>query len=582
VPRYQGGTVVRLFSIILFLLLNVLYFYFEMPVLALGFVDWSNLAIVWGMLFLFVSALMLLSKFRAFIMKTPWGELIRQLFPQVFKERPHVVNISNYQNSTWAFKKYKTMAVIGVGLMVMGIGNAVVLPLLTSAPLFYSQAYRNLLGQVKESSFSKDIEPINLSQIRIVDEETARKLADKKIGEVPALGSEVQLGDLVLQKVKDKLYYVAPLEYRGFFQWLSNRDKGSKGYVMVSATNPDDVRLIQNVHLKYQMRGFFMDYLPRYLYFHGYVNVGLTDYSFQVDNNLRPYWVVTLYRNKVGYRGSDAIGVVTVDAQTGEIARYRLNNMPSWVNRVQPEEFIYQQIRDWGEYINGFWNSIFAKTGTLEPTGRKMHLIYGNDDNVYWYTGITSSGKDKSTVGFILVNSRTKEAKWYKVAGADENSAKKSAEGQVQEKGYKAGYPVLYNIYGVPTYIAPLKDKEGLLKAVAFISVENYNLVGVGPDIESALRSYQQSLSNKGNQFVPSNKVSPLKIQGKIAREAYVVKNGESYFYLMLEGDKRIFVGTAAASPKLPLAKAGDTVTINASDPHDNVFTIREFKCENY
>ena len=66
----------------------------------------------------------------------------------------------------------------------------------------------------------------------------------------------------------------------------------------------------------------------------------------------------------------------------------------------------------------------------------------------------------------------------------------------MQEKGYRAGYPILYNIYGIPTYIAPLKDKEGLLKLIAFISVENYNIVGVGADVESAMRNYQQALAS--------------------------------------------------------------------------------------
>lgn len=558
-----------------------------MPVLALGFTDWSNLIIAWGILLLFISALILLNKFRQFIAKTAWGEILKKLVPQLFQEKPHVVDISDYQNNGQNFRRYKMLGFIGIVLLVIGVGNLVVFPILTSAPILFSNSYRGLLGDVKESSFTSDIEPINLSQIRIVDEETARKLADKKIGEVPALGSEVQLGELVLQKVQEKLYYVAPLEHRGIFQWLTNHSKGSKGYVMVSATNPQDVKLIQNVQgkeifLKYQMKGFLFDYLPRYLYFNGLFNVGISDFSFEVDDELNPYWVVTLYKNKIGYRGPDAIGAVIINAQTGEFSKYEIQDVPRWVDRIQPEDFVYRQVRDWGEYINGFWNSIFAKTGTLKPTGNDLHLIYGNDDNVYWYTGITSSGKDGSSVGFILINSRTKEAKWYKVSGADEAGAKKSAEGQVQEKGYRAGYPILYNIGGVPTYIAPLKDKEGLLKAVSYISVENYNLVGVGPDIESGLHVYQQILASKGNQFVPSQENRPMKLQGKISRVSQIVKGGDSYFYFMLEGDNRIFVGSVNTSPKVPLAKVGDIVSVSANDTKEATLTISDFKGENY
>jgi len=252
------------------------------------------------------------------------------------------------------------------------------------------------------------------------------------------------------------------------------------------------------------------------------------------------------------------------------------------VDRIQPESFVYQQISNWGEYINGFWNSVFAKTGTLRPTGDRLNLIYGNDNKIYWYTGITSSGRDDSSVGFLLVNSRTKVAKWYKVAGATEDAARRSAEGQVQEKSYRAGYPVLYNINGVPTYIAPLKDKEGLLKMVSFISVENYNIVGVGPDIESALQAYQQNLLDKGNNFVPSNVVKQISLHGTVTRFSQMVKGGESYFYFTLDNDPRIFVSTVNISSKLPLIRVGDVVDISVNDTQESPRGVLKLNTTNY
>jgi len=570
-------------KLLLLLFLAFLYLYLAMPVLALGFTDWSTPLLFIGAILVAISARAIVAKVRTLLLGWQLGRIIlRLLLKKPVEVPPNIIDISGYHTPAWT----KLAGLTGVIFLAVAIANSIILPILTSHPLLRSQAYRDLLGEVRESSFTSDVEPISTSQIRIIDDETAVRLADKKIGEVPALGSEVQLGELCLQKVRDKLYYVAPLEHRGFFQWLTNQARGSKGYVMVSATNPQDVHLVQSINgrevrIKYQMRGFLFDYLPRYLYFHGLVDVGMTDYSFQVDDDLNPYWVVTLYRNKVGYSGPDAVGVAIVNAETGEITRYSLDAVPAWVNRIQPEEFIYSQITDWGRYVNGFWNSILAKTGTLKPTGDRLHLIYGNH-NVYWYTGITSSGRDESTVGFILVNSRTKEAKWYKVAGATENAARKSAEGQVQEKGYRAGYPILYNIYGVPTYIAPLKDKEGLLKLVSFISVENYNLVGVGPDIESALRSYQQKLADKGNAFIPGAEVRQGRLSGRVSRVNQVVKGGESYFYFTLENDPRIFVGTAATSPKLPLLKAGDQVTILYNEGSESPIGIVQFEAAGY
>jgi hypothetical protein len=565
-----------------FIVFNFVYFYLVMPVLALGFTDWSNPLMLWGFFLIWLAV-------RGIVRNGPGAfdnSFLMKLLGKFFGVTPADTKTVNVTDQ-YAVRKYRRIAATGLALITISFLNSAVLPILTSNSLLFSQQYRNLLGNVQESSFTADIEPIKLSQIRIIDQETAIKLADKKIGEIPALGSATRLGEMVLQKVQNKLYYVAPLEHRGFFQWVSNQARGSQGYIMVSATNPQDVRLIQSVdghdvYLKYQTHGFLFDYLPRYLYFHGFFNIGMTDYSFEVDDDLRPHWVVTLYKNKIGYSGSDATGVVLVNAQTGEIAKYAVGDAPSWVDLIQPEGFIYKQIAYWGEYINGYWNSVFAKTGTLKPNGDRLHLIYGNDNSVDWYTGITSSGKDDSTVGFILVNSRTKEAKWYKVAGATEDAARRSAEGQVQEKSYRGGYPILYNINGVPTYIAPLKDKEGLLKMVSFISVENYNVVGVGLDIESALRSYQQNLVGKGNLFVPGNAVRQVTIQGKVSRISQVVKAGDSYFYFTIENDPRIFIGTINTSPKLPLVKLGDTVDITVNDSNESPLGILQFSTTSY
>lgn len=578
----------RIQGLCILLILVGVYVFVRMPVLALGFTDWSFL-VFWGGVALLAWPLSALTeRFPHLITRNAWEELLRRLLPWAFKQRPRVVEITNHRRLAMLMMRYKAMTFIGAALLILAFCNFFVFPILLSTPVLFSQQYRNLLGPVTESSFSSDVAPINLGQIRIVDEEIAARLADKKIGEIPALGSEVQLGQMSLQKVRDQLFYVAPLEYRGFFQWWSNRQKGSQGYVMVSATNPQDVHLVQQVNgedirLKYQTKGFFLEDLHRHLYLSGLVDVGIGDLSFEVDDDLHPYWVATLYRNKIGYGGSDVVGVAVVDAQSGEIQRYGPEEVPRWVDRVQPEDFLFHQIRDWGAYVNGFWNTLLAKTGTLRPAGDGLHLIYGDDDNVYWYTGISSSGKDESTVGFVLVNSRTKEVRWYKVAGANELSAKKSAEGQVQEKAYRAGSPVLYNIGGVPTYIMPMKDKEGLLKAVAFVSVENYNIVGVGADMESAYRLYRQNLAQTGLADIGSSEMKQSILRGPVSRISQVVQHGESYYFLMLEGQSPVFMGAASLSPKLPLVRPGDVVDISFTAGHGAAPAVmHQFKTDSY
>ena len=102
------------------------------------------------------------------------------------------------------------------------------------------------LVKVEESVFTEDVSPVSVDKIRIVDEDMAMKLGDKKLGEIPAIGSISKVGEYSIQSVKGELYWVAPLVHRDIIKWLTNLD-GTNGYIMVSATNPQDVRLVQNL-----------------------------------------------------------------------------------------------------------------------------------------------------------------------------------------------------------------------------------------------------------------------------------------------------------------------------------------------
>ena len=92
------------------------------------------------------------------------------------------------------------------------------------------------------------------------------------------------------------------------------------------------------------------------MYFNGYCTTGLTDYTFEIDDKGKPFWVVTKFEKKIGFSGNDAVGVVVVDAQTGEFREYSIANTPKWVDRIQPIDFVEEQLNDWGDYVHGYWN----------------------------------------------------------------------------------------------------------------------------------------------------------------------------------------------------------------------------------
>ena len=474
-------------------------------------------------------------------------------------------------------KLAKTNFSIAIALIIY----IIIVPFITSSPILHSKAYRNLLGEVKESNFTKDVSPVSVNEIRLVDEEMAMKLGDKKLGEVPAIGSVSKLGKFHIQSIDGELYWVAPLVHRDLIKWVTNMS-GTNGYVMVSATNPQDIRLVQDVDGKpikivYQPEAYLHQDLKRHMYLKGYVNVGMTDFTLEIDDKGKPYWVVTLYENAIGYEGKNAKGIATVDAQTGEVKSYGINSAPKWIDRIQPQEFITNQINDWGTYINGFLNSVISEKGVLVAT-EGTSLVYGDDGKSYWYTGITSAGADDSTIGFMLVDTRTKEAKLYRQPGATETAAMVSATGKVQEKNYEATFPVMYNILGKSTYVMSLKDKAGLVKMVAFVSVEDFNIVGIGDTTEEAYRNYKEQLKSKGNNIEVENETNKESKTGIIQRiNSDVVDGNTSYYFTVDTLKNSILVVSSKVSNEVPLTKEGDSVKFGYEKGQSGSIDVTDF-----
>jgi len=437
-------------------------------------------------------------------------------------------------------------------------------PLLSSWALFWHADYRNLIGEVKQGkTLHHQIAPISVDQVRVVDQDLAYLLGEKIIGTQAALGSQVELGTFCIQKVKGDLYWVAPLLHSGFFKWL-NQPQGTPGYVMVSATNERDVRLVQTldnqpIYLKYQPEAYFGSYLQRHVYLNGYASTGLTDYTFEIDDNGRPYWVVSRFDKKVGFMGEDATGVVVVDAQTGAINDYDLAQMPAWIDRAQPIDFVETQLDDWGELVHGYFN--FSNADKLTST-EGLTLVYGPDGRAYWYTGLTSVGGDESCVGFVLIDSRTKKTTFYRQSGATEAAAMQSAEGKVQEKKYSATLPIPYTINGIPTYVMTLKDDGGLVKMYAMVALHDYTIVGVGNTLRETLSAFKSAYSSGNNGFDPAQNQKAQTLTTKVIRIGTDVRNGNTYYYLMLDGQTAQFVATSALSSALPVTQVGDEVEV--------------------
>lgn len=464
-------------------------------------------------------------------------------------------------------------------MVVLGL-YMTVLPILTSLAVFRSNDYRDLIGKVEMGeNLSKHMAPISIEKIRVVDQALANLLGDKVLGAQAALGSQVRLGTFNIQKVGTELYWVAPLLHSGFFMWQKN-SQGTPGYVMVNATNERDVKLVQEIKgkkvlIKYQPEAFFFSNLERHIYFEGFFYCGLTDYTFEIDDEGNPFWVVTKYKKKIGFNGSDAVGVVIVDPQTGVTIEYSIENTPAWVDRIQPDRFIETQLNDWGQYVKGYWN--FSNEDKLQIT-ENVSLVYGEDNRAYWYTGLTSVGADEATVGFVLVDTRTKKAVWYRQSGATEFAAKNSAIGKIQEKRYSASAPIPYNINGIPTYVMTLKDDGGLVKMFAMVAIEDYTIVGVGNTLRETLMAYKNAFNMTSNKLSVKNSAQKTTLKSVVTRINNDVKNGNSFYYFTVKDYSNIFIGSSQISNALPVSSVGDSIEISFDSDTQGIIDISSFR----
>ena len=534
----------KFFSIFFLLLFGFLLFYINLPVINYGFTGFAIILLLLVILGIVFSL----------------GLIVLQKTKQV-----KIVNRPN-----------KFLYVL-IGVLLV---YCIVLPFVTSLKVFRSDSFQKLIGKVNNGQkITNHIAPISIDKIRVVDEELAHLLGEKILGSQPALGSQVELGDFCIQKVNDNLYWVAPLLHSGFLKWLNNQD-GTAGYVMVSATNERDVKLVQHVNgtaikIRYQPSAYFGSDLHRHAYFNGNATVGLTDFSFEIDDTGKPFWVITKYVKKIGFSGKEATGVIVVDAQSGVINEYSIAETPKWVDRIQPLDLIEDQLNDWGEYVHGYWN--FANQDKLQIT-EGLTLVYGENNKSYWYTGLTSVGKDESAVGFVLVDTRNKETTFYKQSGATEYAAQSSAQGKVQEKGYKASLPIPYNINNIPTYVMTLKDAGGLVKMFAMVAISDYTIVGVGNTMRETLTSFKNVYNMADNKINPNSVSNKKSLKSIVTRIQNDVKNGNSFYYFKVKDYPNIFVGSSQISYQLPMTMVGDSIKISFDIDLEEVIDVSSFE----
>lgn len=436
-----------------------------------------------------------------------------------------------------------------------------------ASPLITHKDRRAMIGEVEVKEFDTTIQVVSTDKLRVLDERDALKHAENLLGSEPSIGSQYGLRreDFTLQTIDGGLYWVAPLQYNGVFKWLNNRTSGTMGYIKVNATTRE-VEWEKEYGLKYITSAYFSNNVYRKaIREHGRTK-GYTDFSFEVDDSGKPYYVATVYKNSIGYKGKEAEGILKIDPTDGASKYYSKGEEPEWVDRVIPESAFRERVAFWGEYVKGWPN--LSNEGKLRASSG-WSVVY-NEGRAHYYTGITSYGADEATTGFMLMDTKTGDTVFYKVSGATENKARSVAEGRVQNAGYKATFPVLINVGGEATYFMTLKDNNGNIAEYAFVSVTDYTKSGVGRDIQAAQVEYLGAIGQETDTSGIKEGESVKQVKGVVERVASQVVKGETTYYIKIEGKDEIYNVVQRNNPAMVLTEKGDSVVMDVRQTKGN------------
>jgi hypothetical protein len=441
--------------------------------------------------------------------------------------------------------------------------------------------------------------------ILIVPEEAARFYADKLMGNpIPELnlntaGSLFQVGELFLQKMKTdtgtRLIWVGPLEYRDVIKAITT--PFSPGYILIDAEDTAITpKLITNHKINYVTSGFFLKDIYRHIYLHGYATYTIDDIVFSIDDAMKPQFVASLSRPSIGYTADKIEKVLVVDPEFGSITDYNFGdpNLPSWIDRVVPENITEERLAWWGKYILGFWNTVITQRDIIMPVGIRGNVadVYfaSHDGELSWVIGFTSKGtEDTALAGLMYVSTRTGKATYYTWVPQDQVQPNLSNEDDafdavekalsINSGAYTPGRPVMYRINGRQVYVVPILATDSYRQEGIALYDAQEQKTFMGDDFKGTTKAIVLAkhlvwLKSKGSF---TNTSTTTKQEGKVISFMPIVADGKTVYRLQIDTKPdMLFEGADSLSPWLWATKLGDQVIIDyipASDEKTSVFT---------
>lgn len=447
-----------------------------------------------------------------------------------------------------------------------------------SSSMLHAERYHALLGPEKIEPLEAKLPHLDIQNAPLVSYDMALVAAQRRLSELPGIGSVTQVELMRKQIVNGKLVWIGILEHKRFMAWWSSNT--TPGYVRVNANDVSDVELVTKVDgkplaLRYLYSGYFSDSLERHIRMNGHWTTGLGPPAYEVDDQGKPWIVVSTFDRTIGWAGEKTNGVLLVDIQSGAITEYSRTNVPEWIDRVEVPGFIADQITDRLEYVHGWLNP--SKTDQLTVSGH-LDLVYV-DGKSRWLAGLTSTSREGGLVGFISVDTRTKEVHRHAISGVTENVAEHAVENVNPEKRYQATIALPFMVAGTPAYVMTLRDANGVARAYGIVAIGNVQHVATGDTLSAAIRSFQTRVGvNRTGTDAGEDKKATEAIAAKVNRISSEVRNGNTSYTLVLDNQPgRLFLADANLSEQLVVTRQGDQVEVTAAVGQSPVVPLSMF-----
>ncbi|MBU8880448.1 hypothetical protein BGM26_15955 [Bacillus sp. FJAT-29790] len=413
----------------------------------------------------------------------------------------------------------------------------------------------------------------------------ARNKMRKAFSQVPNT-SYYELGHLQIQKVDGKYVYIAPVEFSGFFKWLNG--KVTPGYFTISATDSSATPKFVKAEMIYTPSSYFNKDIERHIRMQYPKHIFYGDPRLEIDDNGKPFYIRSFGEFISARNGFKVKGIVMVDPKSGETKTYILADVPAFIDGAVSPEAVSLQNSYYGNYVHGFWNSLFGKRDVKLPsdegTVANVSPIFDENGVMHYFTDFTSpkAGVD-SMLGYSLTNSRTGKATYYtgnlEESYMDSQGALQIIEKKFIEKEWYGEMPVIYNFYGEASWLTPVLDSNGFLQNYFIVSAANPEISAYAITPNEALKLYKTALQRGGSTVDGSSKAEEKHIRGTVVR-VYKERSGDFTIVSFLLDNRHSYVISSENSPMSIYLQEGDQVKVNYLDTGEDFSPAKEIVIE--